>query len=50
MHAIRIALQQRCIEHSLQAEFCGQHVDMNRFSAKSSDIPFCVSDLKKLNL
>jgi hypothetical protein len=32
MHTIRIALQQRYMEHCLQAEFCRQPFDMNRFS------------------
>jgi hypothetical protein len=33
MHTIWIALQQRYMEHCLQAEFYRQHVDMNRFAA-----------------
>ena len=33
VHTFRIALQQRYMEHYLQAEFCRQHADMHRFSA-----------------
>ena len=33
MHTIQIALQQRYMEHCLQAEFYRQHVDINPFSA-----------------